>query len=179
MAISILRSSIGNTMSSDHPIVYTTSSRSEAGNVARFGFIEAERGNRMVVYTTEQLHPQEVVNGSDNKETMFYKNYAGQIQPISGDVEETTLNVVRALAEYTPVPFNEHIGIRISMSDIPEYVSKIVIRMGSPRHVDAMLTDIAYMLYERVAEVRSNLVYERERSTAEKRDYDVYNLLDW
>ena len=165
-------------MSANHPIVYTTSSPRKQNDIARFGYTEPGRNNRIAIYTTEILHPLEAANDNTNNETMFYLNRLNEVQAWPGEVEPVTLAIVEGIADFCNAPFDDRVGIRISASDKPDYVSKIVIRLKRSVSIDFVLSEIAANIYGRANGIRSSFVYDEQPSRKEVKDRILYDMFD-
>jgi hypothetical protein len=165
-------------MSADRPVVYSSLSDS-SGHVARFGFTDLGKNNRMVIYTTEVVHLTQTASGDENNETLFTNHPFYGITAISGEADEVTLDLVGRLANYARQSFENYVGIRISASDNMDYVSKIVFYMKGPAELDGIFKEIADALYPHVNAIVSRYVDYEMPSEAERRDLNSYNLLDW
>jgi hypothetical protein len=122
---------------------------SRIGTEARMGYINpGHLSRRAVIYLSDQIHLDAVLNGSVDLDTMFGFDYLTSTPfAISGEASEVTCNVVAVIAKHTRHDYDELLGIRISKSDKPEYASKIVFYLSHFVNLRQVCDEVAEVVF--------------------------------
>lgn len=146
-------------------------------HIVQIGVVQRnDKLGSVVLYTMEQLHPDNVINDTPNRETMFFRVRYSGVLPRGGTVGDKTIEIVELLEEYSPRAYDPFRGVRISESDNPEYMSKIVVDLitGS---IPEVCEGIAKVLHDGPAKAFVVETYEAEKSATEQKDRRDFELV--
>ena len=152
---------------------------SRIGAEARIGYCQpSDRSSRVVFYLSDAIHI-DTRNPGLELDTWFVWDEERGALAVFGEAGETACGVVEILANYSNVPFSEYRGIWLSKSDMPEYASKISIRLHSRSYLELVAGEIARLVFGEGVPFSTQICFEERLSEGERRAKDTYNALDF
>lgn len=157
-------------------LYYSTESDTIGTFYARFGIAYGRSNGRTVIYTKEEIPLEAPWDVQNVQETTFIDSYEG-VFAISCTINPLALKVVEALEGYTEHPYDRYIGIRLAVSDRPDYASKLVIHLSRESDVSDVCAELAKILHDRYTTISCTEITDERPSEDERRDLLDYTLV--